>query len=78
VVNPAGVRRRRSVLPWEISGVSGNPDRAGRKARDRGGEVSRGLPRGPSGTLIHRTDVYGAACPVVWEGEGREADPYPD
>jgi hypothetical protein len=22
--------------------------------------------------------VYGPVCPVVWEGEGREAFPYPD
>jgi len=33
VVNPAGVRRRRSFLPREISGASGKPDWAARKAR---------------------------------------------
>jgi hypothetical protein len=41
LVNPASVRGRRSVLPREVSAVSGQPDWAGRKARDRGGEVSR-------------------------------------
>jgi len=26
----------------------------------------------------HRTAGCGPACPVVWEGRGREASPYPD
>ena len=25
-----------------------------------------------------RTAGYGPVCPVVWEGGGREATPYPD
>jgi hypothetical protein len=55
VVNPARVRRRRSVLPREISGVSWLPDLAGRKARDRGGESAEANSRrnnsteGPNG-----------------------------
>src|SRR5437763_15731932 len=28
--------------------------------------------------LNRRTAVCGPACTVVWEGEGREAPPYPD
>ena len=27
---------------------------------------------------IQRTAGYGPVCPVVWEGRGREAPPYPD
>ncbi len=28
--------------------------------------------------ITDRTAVYGSVCPVVWEGSGREARPYPD
>ncbi len=32
--------------------------------------------------LVNRDDPdsigYGSVCPVVWEGEGREASPYPN
>ena len=32
----------------------------------------------PDASSIHRTAGCGPACPVVWEGRGCEASPYPD
>jgi hypothetical protein len=58
--------------PWRLS----NSPRPHHRSVQRLSRLARlSFPRGPQGSVIHRTAVYGPVCTVVWEGMSREAPP---
>ncbi len=70
---------RKDQLSWPSrKRVGVKPRWLPRKGRTIGGGACIREPGVVFGRITNRTAVYGPVRTVVWEGEGREASPYPD